>query len=587
MCGIFAYLGPKKNAGDIVLDGLKSLEYRGYDSWGIALKLHEGNIHLEKHTGKIGEAKLPKFTSGQGIGHTRWATHGGVIDKNTHPHADCHNRVLIVHNGIVENFQSLKNNLLKLGHRFTSETDSEVIAHLIEKELNKTNNFNKAVLNVFHFLKGMNAIIVFFPEKEQFVAIKNGSPLVFGYSKTNKEYIIASDPFAILPHAKNLYFLEDNELLEIGSSSHVLYDLKGRKKKINFVKMDFDGKNLSLGRYPHFMIKEISEQPKVLENIVVNEEANIRNVAEKIKKAYGAYLIGCGTAYYACLAGSYLFSKIAKRHINASIGSEFAYLVDFLKKTSLVIALSQSGETIDTISSIKLAKQKGGQILAVTNVLGSTLYRTADFKMLLGAGPEKCVLATKSFTAKIAILYLLAHALNRSYKKGKDGIKKAIKEAGKLIKSDKIRVLAEKIKNRKHIYILGRGVSYPTALESALKIKEVSYIHAEGFAAGELKHGVIALIEKGTPVIVYNPEDETYEDTLSSAHEVKARGAYVIGISSKNNPVFDEFIKVENCQEATVIPNVVVAQLLGYHLAVSLGYDPDKPRNLAKSVTVK
>lgn len=585
MCGIFAYSGKKQNAGYLVLEGLKSLEYRGYDSWGVAVKTSDGKIYIEKHPGKIGEATLPHLKTSIGIGHTRWATHGGVTEKNAHPHTDCDKKVIVVHNGIVDNYEEIKEKLIKTGHKFVSETDTEVIAHLIEEKLKNNKDLKQIVLDSFNELKGLNAVIVFFPESEQFITIKTGSPLVFGI--TNDEKIIGSDIVALLPYTNEVYYLEDNELLQISKEKYYLFDKDGHEKSVDFIKLDLKKDDAQLGKYPHYMIKEINEQPKILNNILVNEKENIKNLAEIIKKSYGNYFIGCGTSFYACLSGTYLFSKIAKRHTNASVGSEFSYLVDFLKNTSLVISLSQSGETIDVISSIKKAKEKGAKIFALTNVLGSTLYRMADYRMLLNAGPEKCVLATKSFTSKIAILFLLAHSLNNGYDEGSKQIEKAISEVKKLIELSAIKKLAHKLQNSKHIYIFGRGISYPTAMESALKIKEVSYIHAEGFAAGELKHGVIALIEKGTPVIVYNPEDETYEDTLSSAHEVKARGAYVIGVSSKNNPVYDDFINVDNCGDATIIPNVVVAQLLGYYLAVSKGYDPDKPRNLAKSVTVK
>ncbi len=587
MCGIFAYLGPKNNAGDLILEGLKSLEYRGYDSWGVALKLKKGSTFIEKHTGKIGGAELPQLSSFSGIGHTRWATHGGVSQTNAHPHADCGKQVIVVHNGIVENFAQLKEKLKKSGHIFKSQTDSEVIAHLVEEEFKKTNKHKEAIIKVFSNLQGLSAIIVFHPLSNRFFAIKNGSPLVFGYHKKNQEYLLASDSSALLPYTDQVYFLEDDELLMIEPTGFKLFDQKRKEKKITFIKLNYIKEELNLGSYPHYMIKEINEQPKIIENIVNNEKNYIINLAAKIKGAYGTYLIGCGTAYYACLSGSYLFSKIAKRHINSNIGSEFAYIVDFLKRNSLVIALSQSGETIDIISSIKKAKEKKSAVFAITNVLGSTLYRMADYKLLLNAGPEKCVLATKSFTAKIAILHLLAHSLNSSYKKGVGQLKKAVGEIRKLTKSSSLKKIASTLGDKEHIYILGRGLAYPTALESALKIKEVSYIHAEGFAAGELKHGVIALIGKGTPVIIYNPTDETYGDTLSSAYEVKARGAYVIGVSSKKNPVYDEFIEVADCGEATIIPNVVVAQILGYYLALIKGFDPDKPRNLAKSVTVK
>ncbi len=587
MCGIFSYLGPKKNAGGIILTGLKSLEYRGYDSWGIALKQENNRIFIEKHVGKIGDAKLPELESHAGIGHTRWATHGSVTERNAHPYTDCKREVIIVHNGIVENFEAFKDDLIKKGHIFRSETDSEVIAHLVEDGLKTSNDLVKIVLKVFASLKGLNAVIAFLPATEEFFAIKNGSPLIFGYSKKNNEYFFASDPSALLPHTDSIYFLEDNELLLARKEGYELYDTKAKKKKITFIQSEYKPEEFRLGSYKHYMMKEIHEQPRVLENFISTEKQNIINLAEKIDKAFGTYFIGCGTAYYACLAGMYLFSKIAKKHINVSVASEFSYLLDFLKKDSLVVALSQSGETIDVISSVRKAQEKQAKIVSITNVLGSTLYRTADYKLLLNAGPEKCVLATKSFTAKIAVLHLLAHSLNNDFEKGALQIKKAIREVRKLIKQDPLKPLIDKLKNKERIFVIGRGVSYPTALEAALKIKEVSYIHAEGIAAGELKHGVIALIEKGTPVIVFNPADETYEDTLSSAYEVKARGAHIIGISCKSHPVYDDYIEVKKCEDATIIPHVVIAQLLGYHLAVAKGLDPDKPRNLAKSVTVK
>ena len=336
------------------------------------------------------------------------------------------------------------------------------------------------------------------------------------------------------------------------------------------------------------MLKEISEQPKILRNIRETQNTEIRKAADEISSSYGTYLIGCGTASYACLAGTYLFSKIAHRHVNFAIGSEFSYLLDFLKENSLIFALSQSGETIDIISSVKKAQEKKAKLLSMTNSLGSSLYRMSDYNLLLHAGPEKAVASTKAYTAKISFLYLIAHQIAGTFGNGKIQLLKAVDEITQIIQNkSSIKSLAAKMKDHKSIFILGRGVSYAAALESALKIKEVSYIHAEGFAAGELKHGVIALIEKGTPVVIFNPEDETYEDTLSAAHEVSARGAHVIGVSSKKDKVYDTFIEVKNCGDATIIPNVVIAQLLGYFLALEKGLDPDKPRNLAKSVTVK
>lgn len=585
MCGIFAYVGNKKNAGEVILDGLKSLEYRGYDSWGVAVKKADGSLLIEKHTGKIGQASFPKVVGFSGIGHTRWATHGGVTQANSHPHLDCTRDIVIVHNGIIENFPDLKKELLASNHEFLSQTDSEVFAHLVEEQLKHTNDLMQAVDQSFKKVTGMNALIVFRPSTQEFVAIKNGSPLVAGHA--DGEFFLASDASALAPHTKEVYFLDDNELLYVNHTPH-LFDQQRKKKNFSFFPLLYDLSSLSLGTYPHYMIKEISEQPSILREICLEQGREIEKAAALINSSFGTSFIGCGTAYYACLAATYFFAKIAQRHTNSSTASEFSYLLDFLKKKNLVVAISQSGETIDIISAVKDAQKKNATLLALTNVLGSTLYRLADEKILLGAGPEKCVLATKSFTAQIAYVYLIAHSLAGTYNSGLNHIKKAAEEIEKLLRiQDEINQLAQKMNSAQHIFILGRGISYPTALESALKIKEVSYIHAEGFAAGELKHGVIALIETKTPVIVYNPHDETYEDTLSAAHEVKARGAYVIGVSNKQNDIYDEFIEVADCGDATIIPNVVVAQLLGYFLALEKGYDPDKPRNLAKSVTVK
>ncbi len=584
MCGIFAYKGKASTAAQIILSGLKSLEYRGYDSWGVAVRREDGSLSITKEVGKIGEATIPASPSSMGLGHTRWATHGGVTRANAHPHTDCNQTVVLIHNGIIENFASLKRDLPGR-HQFASDTDTEVADHLIENELKNGRSSKEAVMKVFAKLEGLNAFIVFFPASEEFVAIKNGSPLVIAQDKGT--IVMASDSTALLPHSKRVYYLEDGELFHVGRDGAHLYDSKNKKKIMKFTPLPYKKEDLSLGRFPHYMIKEINEQPRVLVNLL-QEEKQIKELAAAISSAFGTYLIGCGTAYYAAEAGTYLFSKIAGLHINASIGSEFGYMEGFLRKKSLVVALSQSGETIDIIASAKALKGRGATLYAITNTLGSSLYRMSDKKILLGAGPEQSVCSTKAFTAKIAVLFLAAHQMAGTLERGRAQLRDAILEVEAIIKNGHdIRKLAKMVAKHEHVFVLGRGTSYPLALESALKIKEVSYIHAEGFAGGELKHGVMALIDKGTPVIVYNPEDETYQDTLSSAYEVKARGAYVIGVSSRRNSVYDEFIKVKNCGEATLIPNVVIAQLLGYYLALEKKYDPDKPRNLAKSVTVK
>ncbi len=587
MCGIFAYTGTANNAGDLILQGLKSLEYRGYDSWGIALKESNNTIFIEKNVGKIGNATIGKHTAHIGIGHTRWATHGGVTQQNAHPHTNRDKSVIVVHNGIIENFETLRDNLKKEGYQFVSDTDTEIIPHLLDQMI-KTQELSPqdAVIKMFFLLKGMNAIIVFFPEHETFFAIKNGSPLI--YTKTGQAQLLASDAAALAPYATDVSFLGDNELLTVSPKKTTLTSLSGQKKKMKWTMLQYDAEDVQLGDYKHFMIKEISEQPQVLNTILESKRMEIQRFARTIRNSFDSHFIGSGTSYYACLTARYLLSKIAKKRINTSIGSEFLYMTDYVSDTSLVVALSQSGETIDILSSMKRVAETGATLGAMTNVLGSSLYRMADIKLLLNAGPEQSVCATKSFTSSIAVMLLLAHELAGTYEQGEQSLEKAIKEVDSILDNkEKIQAMAKQLAHHRNIFILGRGTAYPIALESALKIKEVSYVHAEGFAGGELKHGVIALISKNTPVIIYNPHDETFEDTLSSAHEVKARGAFVIGVSSKPNDVFDIHIPVRINDEGAIIPFVVVAQLIGYYLALEKGLDPDKPRNLAKSVTVK
>ena len=406
------------------------------------------------------------------------------------------------------------------------------------------------------------------------------------------EYFIASDAVGILKYTRRLYFLEDGELAILSAKSVQLLKLpKGNKKTFKFEKIDWKIESASLGSYPHFLIKEIHEQPQVILNIASLYHKPIAELATRIKKAQGTFFLGCGTASYAALAGTYLFSRIAKRHVNFGIGSEFGYLEDYLTKKSLIVPITQSGETIDVVQPVQKAIKKGVQTAVITNVLGSTLYRACDFKLLLNAGPEKAVISTKAFTAMISILIYTAATLVGKEKEGKKSLEKAAVGIKKLLSptyKSKIIKLAKNLSKIEHMYVLGRGLSYPAALEFALKMKETSYVHAEGFAGGELKHGVIALVEKGTPVVILAPLDETYEEIISNAQEVSARGGYIIGVSPKPHPVFDEYFNVDDVGDATLILEIVVAQLLAYYTALAKGLkDPDKPRNLAKSVTVK
>src|SRR4030042_1845167 len=421
MCGIFGYVGKKTSAPKAVLEGLKTLEYRGYDSWGFAW-LENDKIIVKKTVGKKSNVKTIKSTPVRNsfvaaLGHTRWATHGGVTDENAHPHTDCNDKYALVHNGIIENYTELKKALLKKGHRFKSETDTEVVNHLVEDEIKKTNSNSKdsgpllfeAFRHSFKKLTGLNAVALLSPNNE-IVLAKTGSPLCLGLGK--EEYLVSSDAVAILPYTKEVIFLEDNQGALINSEGIKLYDLNsGQVINREPTHLEWSIGSSSLGKYAHYMLKEIYEQPKVLSHIVRNYKDAILALSGVVKSSYGTYIIGCGTAAHAALAGSYLFSKIASRHVTFSFGSEFIYLTNFLTPRSLVIALSQSGETIDTIDSVMEAKKRGAKIASLVNNLGSTLYRNSDYKILLGAGPEKCVCATKSYVSKLAILNLLAHAL--------------------------------------------------------------------------------------------------------------------------------------------------------------------------------
>lgn len=593
MCGIFGYIGKKTHAPEIVLEGLKTLEYRGYDSWGVATigQKSEQKIIVKKKVGKIGEATVADLpASSIAFGHTRWATHGGVTEENAHPHLDCTGTLAIIHNGIVENYDTLKNELKEKGHRFLSETDTEVVVHLVEEECKQHPSFADAVRQSFNRLEGMNAIIVMDARTGTMVAVKNGSPLTLG--RGQGENFLASDSHAILPYTKDIFFMEDGDMVVVSADGIRACDAaSGMEKALEFTTVQWSAQaHADKKHFPHFMLKEIHDQPLVLSAIATNKQQEIEKFSQHINDSYGTYFVGCGTAAYACLAGTYIFSKVAKKHVNFSVASEFGYLVDFLRKDSFVAALSQSGETIDLIEAVKKARVHGATIGALVNVIGSTLYRFADHPLLLDAGVETAVVSTKAFTAKLTYLILLAHAVTGSYDQGRELIESAAKETERVLADEQthiIKKIAEEIQQKEHIYIVGRGVSYPVALESALKIKEASYIHAEGFPAGELKHGVIALIEPGTPSIIYLPNDETYNATLAGAMEMKARGATIIGISHKNIDVFDRFIEVKDSGIASMIPMAVTGQLLGYFLAVFRGFDPDKPRNLAKSVTVK
>lgn len=592
MCGIFGYIGDQKQAQRIIFKGLKSLEYRGYDSWGVAV-VPDGEkgqkIVVKKRIGKIGNQNVLDLPNGSlAIGHTRWATHGGVTVENAHPHMDCTKCFAVVHNGIVENYEEIKKDLVAKGHKFVSQTDTEVIAHLIEEYAKKI-SFTEAVRETYLRLKGLNAFVTINTGERVILAVRNGSPLVLGYGK-GANYI-SSDPAGLIPHTREVYCLEDGEMAEVGKDVVRITEIMS-KKVITPAKQRLTWEVIASekGDYPHYMIKEIYEQPRCLSDAAANTSKYLECIAGLLKKADQIYLVGCGSSAFEAEMGKYLLSNIGAIHANVAVGSEFGSELRFLTCRSVVIALSQSGETMDLLEPLKIAKQMRAKIVAIVNVVGSSLYRLADEKIFLGVGPEKAVASTKAFVGMVAQLMLLSYTTSGRLPEGRAIVGRASESVAQMLSNKnitKIRWLAKLLSKKEHLYIVGRGISYPISQETALKIKEVSYIHAEAISGGELKHGALALITDGTPFIVYLPNDETYQSMLSGAMEMKARGGYMIAVSYKPLPIFDEYIEIKDICEATVIPEVVFAQLLSYYLATLRKLDPDMPRNLAKSVTVK
>ena len=586
MCGIIGYKG-KKNSSKIIMDGLKRLEYRGYDSWGVTLEQENGLFTLKK-TSKLDEfnGELPDAI--MGIGHSRWATHGEVSTANAHPHLSCGGDIAIVHNGIIENYQELKAMLIGRGHKFKSATDSEIIAHLIEDHV-KALPFREAVREALRQLRGSYAIVAIRHGDGVMVGARKDSPLVVGVG--DGEWFLASDVPAFIDHTKNVVFLGDEEMVAVEGDKASFYDVEtGGEMEKGTERVDWDAEQASKGDFDHYMMKEISEQSETIKQVLAHSDGEIKEIAKRINDAFGVFFVACGSSYHAALTASYVFSKIAKKHINVVYASEFPYYEDFLTDRTLVIPISQSGETADVMQAVKVAKRKGAKVMAITNVMGSSLMRAAHWAVLMNAGPEICVLSTKSYTSQVALLTLLAYASAGRLGEARKHLEGSINEIERLTSQETkgaLEELAGKLKDKENIYVIGRGTNYPTALEAALKIKEVSYIHAEGFPGGELKHGTIALIGEGTPCIVFAPDDETYNEIISNAMEIKSRGGYIIGISPKRNEVFDFHMEIPTFGEANALLNIIPVQIMAYYLAVMRGCDPDKPKNLAKSVTVK
>ena len=608
MCGIVGYLGTK-NASEVIVDGLSKLEYRGYDSAGVAV-CNEGELEIRKFKGRLAvlaeDIEKNEMKGHLGIGHTRWATHGEPSDVNSHPHFNMDKTIAVVHNGIIENYMELKEELKEDGVEFRSETDTEVIAHLVDKYYE--GNLLDAVYKTVARLRGAYALGVICKDNEdELVAVRKDSPLIAGVGEG--ENFIASDIPALLKYTRKVYFLENGEVVHIKGDELKIYDAERNpvEKEIYDVKWDIEA--ASKGGYDCFMLKEINEQPEGVKNTLerrIDENGNIvldgiHLTKEDLDNINRIYIVACGTAYHAGLLGKNALEKYLKVPVITDIASEFRYSDNFVDEHSLVILVSQSGETADTLAVLRDSKAKGAKILAVTNVVGSSISREADEVFYTWAGPEIAVASTKAYTTQITSLYMIA--LNFALEKGtitKEEYLETIEKMKKLPEKiqnvidnqDKIKEIAEKIVSKEHVFFLGRGVDYSLAMEGSLKLKEVSYIHSEAFAAGELKHGTIALIEEGTPVISVATQEKLFEKMVSNMQEVKARGAFVASIAQEHNKsvekVSDEVIYIPNCDDMLVpIVAVVPMQLLAYYVSTMKGLDVDKPRNLAKSVTVE
>jgi glucosamine--fructose-6-phosphate aminotransferase (isomerizing) len=591
MCGIIGYCG-KKPAVPVVLEALKRLEYRGYDSAGVA-SLCDGRLLIKKDAGKVDEViqkhNLASLPGNIAIGHTRWATHGGVTQFNAHPHSDCGGRLAVVHNGIVENNRQLRQELTKIGHRFTSETDTEVIPHLIEDELKNGCSLEQAVLNIAPKLEGSYAFLVMAPDNPgKIVGTRRNNPLIVGVNAS--DYYVSSDALAFSQYTNQVMGLGDNEVVTLTQEGVQFFDPKGNKLAKQVRKLDQSWAESHKGGYQHFMLKEIMEQAQMLGQTACQDGKRFTKIALDILRANQVIVTACGTSRYAALVGRYLFSRVGKKFCDVVMASEFGYFADSVDKNTIVIAVSQSGETADIIEGVKAARDNGAQVISIINRPNSILADLSHEIIYLNCGAEIAVAATKTFLSQLAIFYLLSFSMVNAFD---EATAKLTSLNGEIIKvldwnKNELIKLSQNLKDKNDFYYIARGINFAIASEGALKLKEISYIHAEGMPAGELKHGTLALIEPGTPVVVICPADYTFSETLSNAIEAKSRGAYIIGVSDKESEIYDSWIKLPKVDEL-LYPMVAVVplQLLAYYLAVNRGCDPDKPRNLAKSVTVK
>ena len=593
MCGIVGYIGFRR-ADKVAVSALKRLEYRGYDSWGVAVKSND-EIKVYKRVGAIGDVSQFELCEGTiSIGHTRWATHGKPSDVNAHPHTDCNGKIAVVHNGIISNFQKLRESLEREGHVFKSETDTEVIPHLIEKFIDSGLNFENAVKETLKHLKGSYAFVALSSAEDKLVACRYKSPLILGIG--DNEYFVASDVPAILEYTNRVVYLHDGDTVVLTRDSYEIYkDGKKVNREVEIVPWSVE--QAEKGGFEHFMLKEIHETPKVIEDTL------LEYVSDEIELDVGftagisdVIFVACGTSYHASLIGKYLIEKLAEIPVRVEYASEFNYHNAPLSR-SLVIGITQSGETADTLEALRKAQKFGARTLAITNVLGSSVTRIADVILYTRAGPEICVAATKTFIAQLIVLYVIALRLSLLSRSEVNEILADLKLLPEKVRAildmeGYIRKIAEELANYENMMYIGRGLGYPIALEGALKMKEISYIHAEGYPAGELKHGPFALLGKQTPVVACVLRDETYDTMLGNIKEVKARNSPVVALTDENDSEAEKFvdyvIKVPSTNVLlTPVTYSVVLQLLAYYAARSRGCEIDKPRHLAKSVTVE
>ena len=608
MCGIVGYIG-ERSATPVLLDGLKRLEYRGYDSAGVAV-MNGSGVETRKAAGKISrlEAALiaAPLNGNLGIAHTRWATHGAPNECNAHPHGDCKGHIAVVHNGIIENSTVLKARLVELGHKFVSETDTEVIAHLIEEAFD--GNLEDAVIEALWQIEGTYGIAVVSSEdKDKIVAARKGSPLLVGLG--DGEYYVASDASAVLAHTREVVYLDDGDLAVLSRDGYRVIDLRAKVLDRKVSKIDWDLHQIERGGFDHFMLKEIFEQPETIENCMrgrlLSEEGTaklggLNMTDEELLRFDNVVITACGTSWHSALIGEHMMEELTRIPVEVEYASEFRYRNPIVNDRTLCIVISQSGETADTLAAMREAKNRGARTYGVVNVVGSTIARESGGGIYVHAGPEIGVASTKAFTSQVVALALLTLKIGRlkdvSVVRGKEIIEALYALPGQvrqiLERAAEIEAIAEEFKRAQNFLYLGRGYNFPTALEGALKLKEISYIHAEGYPAAEMKHGPIALIDEMMPVVFIAPHDAVFDKVVSNVHEVSARKGRVIAITSRDEPALAgkmdyEFRIPETIDMLTPVLACIPLQLLAYYIAVKRGSNVDQPRNLAKSVTVE